>query len=93
MLDNITEILFMIIFAVGMFLIGVTIALIVIGTFALPGYLISKNITCPAFAESVELTSKYNFWGGGCYVEVQPNEWVKRDDYKRIDYQGVNLNK
>lgn len=38
-------------------------------------YFFDKNIQCPIYAKSVNLEYKYNFWGGGCFVNYQ-GQWI-----------------
>ncbi len=49
---------------------------------ALPtAYLIGKYITTPNFGKAVGRPVKYNFWGGGCFVNVGDNNWVECENY------------
>ena len=49
------------------------------------GYLITKNITCPAFSKTVNKPTKYNFWAGGCFVEIKPGIWVGTNKYHGVE--------
>jgi hypothetical protein len=65
-------------------LVILLIVFLVVGTCGvvfLADYLITKNITCPNFAESVNLDSKYNFWAGGCFVNYE-GQWIPADNLR-----------
>lgn len=59
---------------------GVIVAII------FPLYLMDKNIMCPKLGESLKLNTKYNFFAGGCFVEIKTGEWILEDNY-----QGINI--
>ena len=57
------------------------VILIFIGVMIGGIYLLEKNITCPRYADSVGLESKYNFWAGGCFVNYQ-GQWIPSDNLR-----------
>jgi len=66
----------------------VLICVMVVGGLILVAYLIDKNIICPNFGKSVQLETHYNFWGGGCFVEMENGAKIHK-----YNYQGVILTK
>ncbi len=56
-------------FAIAFELVGTTI------------YLIEKNLVCPQFADSTEKLTKYNFWAGGCFVQLENGQWIRSSKY------------
>jgi hypothetical protein len=44
-------------------------------------YLYEKNIGCPRFAANVERPYKYDFFGGGCFVQTTTGQWVAYKNY------------
>ncbi len=48
--------------------------------------LITKNIYCPQLGEALELSTKYDFWAGGCFVEMSDGNWIRT-----TNYSGVNI--
>jgi len=74
MSEDAKEILFIVLFF-GLLLI------IVVGTINGLSYLVEKNIQCPNFSKSVEKPVKYNFWAGGCFVQLDNGQWIKSNKY------------
>lgn len=50
------------------------------------GYFLNKNILCPKFGNAIEKNTKYDFWAGGCFVEMDNGQYVQK-----YNYQGVNI--
>jgi len=65
--------------------IGIIIGIISLLIFSV--YLMDRFILCPNFGEEVELPCKYNFWAGGCFVQLDSGQWIRVDNF-----HGVNLN-
>jgi len=66
----------------------VLICVIMVGGLFFVAHLIDKNIVCPNFGKSVQLETHYNFWGGGCFVEMENGARIHK-----CKYQGVILTK
>jgi hypothetical protein len=62
------------------FIIIMAIVFFIVAMFVLLGYLFDRFIICPQFAKSVDLPHKYNFWGGGCFVQFN-GQWVRSDKF------------
>lgn len=58
------------------------------GVTCLAVYGTDKYITTPQFGKSVQKPVKYNFWAGGCFVQLENGQWVSCENYK-----GVRLEK
>lgn len=43
-----------------------------------------QNVSCPNYANQLNLEYKYNFWAGGCFIKVKDN-WINSDQYRIID--------
>jgi len=50
----------------------------------IPAYLIGKYTSCPHFAEATGLPTKYDFWAGGCFVQLEGGQWVLTENYQGI---------
>lgn len=44
-------------------------------------YLYEAKIACPHFAQNVERPYKYDYFGGGCFVQDSKGQWVKSENY------------
>jgi hypothetical protein len=73
--SNDTKTVFLI---VGTMLIGV---IIFIGLIVGADYFWVKNVTCPAFGQSVERPIKFDYFAGGCFVEAPNGQWVHTSNY------------
>jgi len=49
-------------------------------------YLQDKYLVCPRYGNIIEKNVKYDFWGGGCFVEMDNGQWIDR-----FNYQGINI--
>ena len=49
-------------------------------------YVTYKYITCPKYGNAIEKNVKFDFWAGGCFVEMDNGQWIGRHNYK-----GFNL--
>ena len=64
---------------IGLIMIG-----IVLGIFVITGgitYLIENYLYCPNFGEEAEKEVKYNFWAGGCFVQLDNGQWIRSNKY------------
>lgn len=47
-----------------------------------------NKISCPKFGEQIEQPTKYEFWTGTCYIQLDNGNWIDSYGYKGvvIDY-------
>ena len=64
-------------FIITIFVFGIVFGII---------YLIDKNVSCPSYSRAIDKNVKYDFWAGGCFVELDNGQYVQR-----MNYQGVTL--
>lgn len=70
-------------FRVAITIVGASVCLfiLVVGGLTFGGYLIGKNITCPAFGQATERPHRYSLWAGGCFVQTAAGQWVRSGNY------------
>lgn len=47
-------------------------------------YFYGKNVYCPRVGENLNLPVKYDFWGEGCYVQLENGQWIDNDNYRGV---------
>ena len=47
-------------------------------------YTVEKYIYTPNFRKTVKRPVRYNFWAGGCFVNIGGNNWIPCDKYVGI---------
>ncbi len=47
-----------------------------------PIHLIEKYVYTPNFGKTVGKPVKYNFWAGGCFVNVSNDNWILCEKYR-----------
>jgi hypothetical protein len=63
----------------GLVAIGLLTAVVIILVYI--AYIFDSNISCPSFGASVDRPVRYNFWGGGCFVQDTNGQWVQTGNY------------
>ena len=51
-------------------------------------YLIGKNVACPRAGQALEMPHKYDFWAGGCFIQMDNGQWIRVENYR-----GANIEK
>ena len=60
------------------FICGAVLVFIIIIT---PMCLFNKYIATPNFGKAVKRPVKYNLWAGGCFVNIDGNNWIPCNKY------------
>lgn len=63
--------------------VGVVVAILsaFIGSVMTGSYYYDSRIGCPRFAANIERPYKYDFFGGGCFVQTTTGQWVAEKNY------------
>jgi len=67
-------------------LIIILLLLGVAGVTAGIGWGIEKYVVCPRIGAELQMPYKYNFWAGGCFIQMDNEQWIKE-----ANYRGVNI--
>lgn len=79
MIDEVKE--FMVIaFSITIVMIILMLAVVI------PITIVDKEVFCPNFGKAIEKNVKYDFWAGGCFVELDNGQYIQK-----MNYQGVNI--
>lgn len=62
----------------------IIVMIILMLTVAIP--IVDKEVFCPNFGKATEKNVKYDFWAGGCFVELDNGQYIQK-----MNYQGVNI--
>lgn len=61
--------------------IGLALLVLLFGSVGGVSYLYERDVGCPHFAAAVERPFRYDFLGGGCFVQDAHGQWVQRENY------------
>ena len=64
----------------------IIVMIILVLTVAIPITIVDKEVFCPNFGKATEKNVKYDFWAGGCFVELDNGQYIQK-----MNYQGVNI--
>ena len=64
----------------------ITVAIVIGGTFG-TGYFLEKYVICPRIGEQLDMPYEYNFWAGGCYVQMDDGQWVRMANYRGVSIE------
>jgi hypothetical protein len=57
-------------------MLGIIYSLISFGNYSYERY-----ISCPRYGTNLVLETKYDFWGGGCFIKYE-NQWIDTDNFR-----------
>ena len=45
-------------------------------------YLWESKVSCPKFGNNVDMPVKFDYFGGGCFVQLETGQWIDSDNLR-----------
>lgn len=71
---------------IAIIIVGIIAIVLILTTVIIPVSIADREVFCPNFGKATEKNVKYDFWAGGCFVELDNGQYIQQ-----MNYQGVNI--